>query len=321
MPVVERTELTVPSGNARLSGTLYMPRSSTPRPVVVVFHGAADPLRAAPLYRHLIAMLPPLGIGVFVYDRRGSGRSTGPSAAGSYAMLADDGIAARRYLATRPGVDPRRIGFWGLSQGGWLAALGAQRDPACAFAISVSAPMVPADVQMRFAVANILRIRGYDDAAIGMADAARAAVDGFMRGEVDRPTAQRAVDLAAAQPWFGLTYMGRTFDDPEKSDWAHEMQNDPLSVMRQIRTPMLVLYGSADPWVPVATSLDRLKGLLVVNPRLEVGVVTGADHMMMTSVPPLTQVDPQAILQQSPEAPEYFGVMTSWLVRNGFAGR
>jgi pimeloyl-ACP methyl ester carboxylesterase len=286
-----------------------------------VFHGAADPLRTAPLYRHLIEMLPSLGVGVFVYDRRGSGASTGPSAAGSYTVLADDGIAARNLLATRPGVDPRRIGYWGLSQGGWLAALAAQRDPSCAFAISVSAPMAPADVQMRFAVANILRIHGYDDGAIKMAVDARAAVDGFMRGEVDRATAQRLLDQAAAQPWFDLAYMSRTFRDPDKSDWAHEMRNDPLTVMKQIRTPTLVLYGSADPWVPVATSLDRLRGVQRARKNIDVRVIAGADHMMMTSIPPLTQVDPKAILEQAPEAPEYFGIVTSWLVRHGIARR
>ena len=41
-----------------------------------------------------------------------------------------------------PSIDASRIGYWGLSQGGWLAASAAQRDPKAAFAISVSAPLV-----------------------------------------------------------------------------------------------------------------------------------------------------------------------------------
>ena len=163
-PVVR--ELTFFNGKARLSGTLWLPDNERANPVIVVYHGASDPLRTSSLYKHLIEMFPPLGIGVFVYDRRGSGDSSGPSAGGSFELLADDGIAARRMLEKQPGVDSNRIGYWGLSQGGWLAALAAKRDPRCAFAIAISAPMVTADVQMRFAVANILRIHGYGQSVI-----------------------------------------------------------------------------------------------------------------------------------------------------------
>lgn len=314
---IERSDVSFASGAARLSGTLYLPASRTRSPVVVVYHGASDALRTAPLYSHLVQMLPPLGIGVFVYDRRGSGSSTGPSAGGSYAMLADDGIAARRALSKLPSVDPQRVGYWGLSQGGWLAALAAERDPDCAFAISISAPMATADVQMRFAVANILRIRGYDQRAINLAVGARLAVDQFMRGEVDRPTAQRRLNAAASQPWFGLTYMSKTFSDPEKSDWAAEMRNDPMAVVDRVRKPLLMVYGSEDPWVPVSASLQRLTATGRSRRTIDVHVIAGADHAMMTSASPLTQVDPAAMAHQAPEAPEYFAVMTRWLLSIG----
>jgi dienelactone hydrolase len=310
-------DLKFTSGDATLSGTLWLPARGGPSPVVVVYHGASDPLRAASLYRHLIEMLPPLGIGVFVYDRRDSGLSTGPSANGSYTQLADDGIAARHMLEHEAGVDHRRIGYWGLSQGGWLAALAAERDPRCAFAISISAPMVTADVQMRFAVANILRIRGYDQTAIDAALDARRGVDDFMHGKASRPDAQRRLDAAAAQPWFEFIYMGKTFRDPDKSGWAQEMSNDPLEVMRSVKAPILVLYGAADPWVPVQTSMARLRPLERGHPNMEVHVISGADHAMMTSATPFAQVDPSSTVRQAPEAPEYFAIMTRWITERG----
>jgi pimeloyl-ACP methyl ester carboxylesterase len=264
-------------------------------------------------------MLPPLGICVFVYDRRGSGSSTGPSAGGSYVTLADDGVAARRAVEKLRTVDPRRIGYWGLSQGGWLAALAAERGPGCAFAISISAPMATADVQMRFAVANILRIRGYDQRAIDLAVDARLAVDQFMRGEVDRPTAQRRLNVAASQPWFDLTYLDRSFSDPGKSAWAAEMRNDPMAVVSRLRKPLLIVYGSADPRVPVSASLQRLAATGLPQGKIDVRVIAGADHAMMTSATPLSQVDPPTMAHQAPEAPEYFAVLTRWLLRIGIA--
>ena len=184
-PVATR-DLTFASHGATLSGTLYAPAG--PRfPVVVVFHGAALGSRDQPLFAHLKQALPALGIGVFVHDRRGSGKSGGGGpAATDFDTLADDGVAAMRMLGRLPQVDSRRIGFWGLSQGGWLSLLAAAKAPDAAFAISISAPMTGADVQMNSAIANVLRISGYPQAEIDAAIAARMTVDDYRRGRRER---------------------------------------------------------------------------------------------------------------------------------------
>jgi dienelactone hydrolase len=53
-----------------------------------------------------------------------------------YKTLADDAIAGQSALAKLPRIDAKRIGFWGFSQGGWIAVLAASRSPSTAFAIS-----------------------------------------------------------------------------------------------------------------------------------------------------------------------------------------
>jgi dipeptidyl aminopeptidase/acylaminoacyl peptidase len=130
-PIVE--ERTFSNGDVRFGGTLHLPRANMPVPAIVVLHSASSPTRDLPLYRHLVQMLPPLGIAVFVYDRRGSGLSGGDLGSSDYALLADDAIAAQRMLAADPRIDRRRLGFWGLSQGGWLAMLAASRSASTAF--------------------------------------------------------------------------------------------------------------------------------------------------------------------------------------------
>src|SRR3546814_18123700 len=109
-----------------------------------------SPLRSASLYDHLKTILPALGIAVFTYDRRGSGASGTKNAGGDFTLLADDAIAAARSLKSDPRIDPRRIGTWGLSQGGWISPLAASRSPDIAFVVAVSAPVGTADVQMIF---------------------------------------------------------------------------------------------------------------------------------------------------------------------------
>ncbi len=144
------------NGIVRLVGTLYLPAKGTALPAVVVEHAAEAPTRDYALYRHLALGLPPIGIAVLVYDRRGSGASSGNRNEASYEQLADDAIAGKREIAKNSRIDPRKIGFWGLSQGGWLAVLAANRSGNAAFAVSVSAPLVTPEVQMKYAVRNLL---------------------------------------------------------------------------------------------------------------------------------------------------------------------
>jgi len=205
---VETRELAFSNGGVSLAGTLFVPRGRAAVAAVVVAHAASSPTRALPLYRHLVELLPPLGVAAFVYDRRGSGASGGDLEGSDYATLADDAIAAQRMLEQQPGIDARRIGFWGLSQGGWIAVLAGARSASTAFVVSVSAPMTTPDAQMNFAVANLLSVEGYPPSDVEQAIGVRRAVDAYFRGELDRASAQKALDAAKARPWFDRIYMG-----------------------------------------------------------------------------------------------------------------
>jgi uncharacterized protein len=317
--LINAQQRTFQSGAVTLSGTLHVPNTGGLVPAVIVFHAASSPTRDNPLYAHLVEMLPPLGIAVLVFDRRGSGRSGGRLEGADYTLLADDGISAQRMLAQDPRIDPRRIGFWGLSQGGWLSLLAASRSPQAAFAISISAPMTTPDVQMNFAVANILRIKGFPQSDIDQAIAARTAVDDFQRGKRDRASTQRILDAATTKPWFAHTYLETTFKDPDQSGWAKELRHDPMATLDVVKQPTFVIYGSADPWVPVQASLDRLRASSARHPNVEVAVIAGADHAMATSVSIADQIDPEISARAAPQSSAYFGLLGAWLARQGLA--
>ena len=318
-PSFASSERTFRNGSVRLSGTLYVPNGSMRAPAIVVFHDASVPTRDLPLYKHLVTMMPPLGIAVFVYDRRGSGKSGGNLDDSGYNMLADDGIAAQEMLRRDPQIDPKRVGFWGLSQGGWLSLLAASRSSTAAFAIAVSAPMTTADVQMNFAVANILRIKGYSRADIDMALAARTAVDRFEAGKSDRATAQSALEAVISKPWFNLIYLPNELQDPNESRWAKVIKNDPLKALDSLKLPVLIMYGTEDAWVPAELSVASLRASAARHPSITVQMVNGADHEMMLSVPPAAQIDPAMLALHAPDAPAYFGLLASWLTRQGIA--
>jgi pimeloyl-ACP methyl ester carboxylesterase len=311
--IVVSEEREFQNGDVHLCGTLYLPGGSKPFPAVIALHSASSATQDLPLYQHLKDLLPALGYAVFIYDRRGSGKSTGKRAGTDFNTLADDGLAALRMLAADKRIDARKIGFWGLSQGGWLSVLAASRSRQVAFAISISAPLTTPDVQMNFAVSNILRVKGFRDEDTREAIRTRTAVDDFMRGRGDRPAVEQLLADAVKRPWFKYCYISPMLDDPAHSQWAKEITLDPNTTLDRVRCPVLILYGADDPWVPVRISVELLSKMVNKKANLSYAVIAGANHEMATNVAPEKELDPSNATLFAPDAPSYFGILGKWL--------
>jgi len=257
-----------------------------------------------------------VGFAVLIYDRRGSGQSSGSLHGVDYETLADDAVAAQHALCKLPRIDPAKIGFWGLSQGGWLAVLAAGRSPDAAFAISVSAPLVTADEQMQFATGNLLAVRGYSHEDVQEMLETRRAWTGYLRGTNSRAAAVEALTKAQSKPWFDLTYMPKASDLRDDPALRRKMDDDPVAAVLKARVPLLFLYGGSDPWVPVAKSMQRLKALSSLVHNIESGVIDNANHELMFPVNETMQVDANTTRNDAPQAPAYFILLGSWLSRH-----
>jgi pimeloyl-ACP methyl ester carboxylesterase len=230
--------------------------------------------------------------------------------------LADDAVAGQHALAKLSRIDPAKIGFWGLSQGGWLSVLAAGRSQDAAFAISISAPLVTAVEQMQFATSNLLTVRGYSQEDVREMLETRRAWTGYVRGTNSRAVAVDALTKAQSKPWFDLTYM------PEASDLAdnnpalrRKMDDDPVAAVLKAKVPLLFLYGGSDPWVPVAQSIERLKALSSQRHNIDIGVIANASHELMFPVKETMQVDDDTNRNDAPQSPTYFILLGSWLSR------
>jgi pimeloyl-ACP methyl ester carboxylesterase len=306
------------NGDAHLHGTVYLPKTGNRLPAIVVLHHAGLPNGDANLYRHLREGLPATGIAVLVYDRRGSGQSTGDLEKADYETLADDAIAGQHALAKFPRIDPHKIGFWGLSQGGWLAVLAAGRSKDAAFAISVSAPLVTANEQMEFATRNLLAVRGYSQSDVQDMLAAREAWMGYLHGKNSRDDAVSALGKAGVKPWFDLAYLPKASqltNDPEHDPDRKRLDDDPIAAVRRAKVPLLFLYADSDPWVPVGESIKRLQSLAKEYPNIEYQVVSDANHEMMFPGIETMQVDQETTRKEAPQAPSYFMLVAAWLTR------
>jgi pimeloyl-ACP methyl ester carboxylesterase len=116
------------NGNVALSGTLCMPRSPGRHAAVVILQGSGGESRWG-TNRFIADQFARSGIAALVYDKRGSGDSTGDGKASSYDDLANDVLAGIDLLTSRPHIDPSRIGLHGHSEGGIIAAIVAVHAP------------------------------------------------------------------------------------------------------------------------------------------------------------------------------------------------
>lgn len=109
-----------------LAGRLLLPKGKGPVAIVVLVHGAEHD---SALDRYALQrLLPAEGVGAFVYDKRGTGKSGGTYSQ-DFSLLADDAAAAMREARRLAGPRAGRIGYQGGSQGGWVAPLAATRMP------------------------------------------------------------------------------------------------------------------------------------------------------------------------------------------------
>jgi dienelactone hydrolase len=127
---------------------LELPDGSGPFPGVVIAHGSGRVTKEDGA--SYVSPLRARGFAVLRYDKRGVGQSTGTYRGVSVensdtqiAELGGDLAAGAEFLASRPGIDGRRIGLMGTSQAGWVMVDAATRSDAVRFVIAVTGSVLP----------------------------------------------------------------------------------------------------------------------------------------------------------------------------------
>ncbi len=302
--------------DARLSGRACLPAEGKNIPGIVVLHGASSPSRDSGMYQHLYEGLPRIGIGVLVFDRRGTGKSTGSSKNIAYETLADDAIAGQNALEKLTPIDPHNVGFWGISQGGWIALLATSRSKLPTFAIAVSAPIVTVESQMEFATSNLLKVRGYSQEDVRDMLRARKAWLAYLRGKRSLTSAINVMQGVERKSWFKLAFMPNSKELESSRGALKELCYNPLDTFREISVPLLFIYGGEDPWIPVQESIKRLREIVKKRHNITYDVIPNANHEMLFPSRETMEFDEKVLNQSAPVAPSYFMQMTMWLSKH-----
>jgi uncharacterized protein len=285
-------EATFKTHGIALASRLVMPMGKDKVPIVVLVHGSEHDSALTDYF--LQRMLPAEGVGAFVYDKRGTGKSEGRYTQ-DFSLLADDAVAALREARQLAGARLGRIGFQAGSQGGWVAPIAANRTSLdfviVCFGLAVS--VIDEDQQE---VEIEMREKGYSPAEIAQAlEVARAAevvvASRFTQGfaELD---AMRAKYRSA--PWYkdlhgNYTYMLLPYSEPQlrelgatKLSWTRStpFSYDPMPTLRADRVPQLWILGGEDYEAPSAETRRRIESLSAIGKPFTIAFYSAAEHGM-----------------------------------------
>jgi pimeloyl-ACP methyl ester carboxylesterase len=303
------------SGDITLAGTIVLPEGSQPSPAVVLVHGSGPQKRDLFMARWFAAQ----GIAALAYDKRGVGESGGDFRKVPFMELCNDGLAAIKYLKSRKEIDAKRIGVWGLSQGGWLGPLAASRSADVAFVIAVSGPGVSPGEQMIVYYANELRAQGVAESDVEAASAVRRDIWSYMESGQGYEKTKGELDEARTKPWFGQAKAQQ--DDsfgplPTPAElskpvgrsalwFKQEAVYDPVPALRALRVPALFLFGDHDQLIPVDVSVAVIQRVLAEDKQHDftIRVFLNVDHEMRLVTSEATGATD----------PEYLKTMQAWL--------
>jgi dienelactone hydrolase len=228
-----------------LTGMLFVPEGEGPFPAAVIIHGSGTSRRDNGWYLTLTQYLQENGILVLLPDKRGSEASEGDWRTASFEDLATDTVAAIEYLKTQEQVPIMEIGIVGLSQGGHIAPIVADKSTDVTYVVNIVGGSIPMHELLMYEENHNLRQMG------------------FLPG---------ISNLLAYPSTFVLRNISqRTF-------WNAIGNFDPLPYWEKLNVQALVLYGELDTNVPSEKSAARLQSLSESN--IQVKIYPGSGHAL-----------------------------------------
>jgi len=273
-----------------LNGMLIEPEgASSKTPLVVFVHGSEKSgwvgKSAMP---YLFAVQ---GMSAFVYDKRGTGGSQGVYTQ-NFDLLADDAAAALNEARRLAGPRHGRAGFFGGSQGGWIAPGAAKRAHADFVVVGFGLILTPLEEDSE-QVFDELRRKGYGDDVIAQAREVTDAVDGVAASHFKSGYERLAAVKTkyAKAPWLHQIngeFTGDVLKTDEKTlrkEGAAKFDNvgiiwhyDAMGVMAGLDMPQLWVLAAEDRDAPNLLTQKRLKELTAAGKPIDVAIFPHTDH-------------------------------------------
>ncbi len=219
----EVQEVTFDSHGVTLAGSVVLPKNQAVHAAVVFVHGSGKQSRNL----HWGQRFAAAGVAALVYDKRGAGQSGGEYegqqsvSEKNLNLLADDAIAAVRFLHQYPQTQSLPLGLTGISQAGWVVPLAAEKTDLVNFMVIWSGPVCKVSEEDIFSKYT-------------------ADLDG--QGV---PSYEQALEARGDDAYVWPEFLGK--------------DSDPSDSLAKLDIPGLWLFGAKDGSVPVDLSIKRLQ--------------------------------------------------------------
>ncbi len=206
-------------------------------------------------FRRLAERLSAKGVASLRCDDRGIGASGGDWLQASYEVLAADATAMLERLAGEEGVDARRVGFIGNSEGGAIGPIAASEPSSgAAFVVLLAGPALSGEAALRAFLEAAIEVRNLDvDRAENLRQrfAELLAIVGRDPGdEATRADMRRFLQSGGAFLIPVYSFVPRELEGLTGfllSPWYRsQVRYDPSVVIPEVGAPVLHLVGSRD---------------------------------------------------------------------------
>jgi uncharacterized protein len=314
----------------KLAGTLTLPTGKEPVPVVVMISGSGPQDRNESILDHkpfwvIADHLTRNGVAVLRCDDRGVGESTGDFGTATSVDFASDVVALVEFLSSHKRIDSKQIGLCGHSEGGIIAPLVAAENKNIAFVVMLAGPGVDGDKILSSQSRLILEAAGAEPAEVerqskmqrifldlaqqlpaleeeGFVNAALAQIDPLLT-EAERTQGEYEQNVLAAakqlrSPWF-----------------QYFLDYDPAPTLKQLRCPVLALFGSKDLQVDPLLNIPPIKAALSTggNQDFEVVVLPDLNHLFQKCT--TGNIDEYQTIEETFN-PIALDKLTSWILKH-----
>jgi len=289
---IVRTSTTFLSHGYQLAGELIETTSdlNRKRPLLVMVHGSE---KEAAIGNSRSLLLAAQGISVFVYDKRGTGQSEGEYTQ-NFELLADDAAAAMEHAQQLASGRFSRCGYFGASQGGWVAPLAATRSKVDFVAIGFGLVASPIE-EDRDQMLSEIRDSGYRPSTESNIQRVSSATTRIVQShfEYGFEELESLREELSQEPWFktiqgeysgsmlrmsddDLRRVGRSLFDNLELQWDYNAR----AVLNKLDLPILWVVAQNDRAAPSEQTIKALSDLKAKGKPIQAFLFPDTDHGM-----------------------------------------
>jgi len=269
-------EVNIKNGSINLFGHLHQPKNG-PFETAIILVGGRGCYAGSTKYDLYAKLLRTYGISVLVFNKRGTGKSTGDCSKATIDDLASDVVACKKYLEDHPN-SFKYIGVMGSSAGGWVMVK-AEEETDFDFMMSVVGPATSVKDQQ-------LQSMDYGFDFYQLSDKSKADLLEYTNMMFDaKATADnfaRFQELLISSEKNGWKELLDDTDIPSDIKgindlWVRKHNYDPGETLSKYDKPFLAIYGEIDWIVPYKENIDRLKELFSADRKALLNTVVASD--------------------------------------------